>query len=65
MKQTIKHYFEFHPFLAGLLIVSFGILAFAPISAGQGALVDYNELIKLIVGLWFVSGLAYFMDRMT
>ncbi|MBW6462019.1 MAG: hypothetical protein K0B07_03150 [DPANN group archaeon] len=45
------------------MFVSFLMLIFAPISASSGAYVDYNSLAFDVVALWFIGGIAYFVNR--
>ena len=63
MKQTLKLYLEEHPFLVALTFISFLILLFAPISAWQGAFVDYARVVLDVVALWFIGGMVYFINR--
>lgn len=63
MKTQLKYYINEHPFISALVFVSVLIILFAPIAAWQGAAVDYSDLMRNLVGLWFVVGLAYFINR--
>ncbi|MEA3229799.1 MAG: hypothetical protein U9P44_02690 [archaeon] len=63
MKQTLILYLEEHPFLVALVFISLMMLAFAPISASQGAYVDYTNLTLNIIALWFITGIAFFINR--
>ncbi len=63
MKTQLKYYVNEHPFLSAFTFISVLVVLFAPVAASQGATVDYSDIMRNLVGFWFIVGIAYFINN--